>query len=91
MIRLVRPKIKYKSSRYDEDVVRLQEAAKALGYVVTKEDMRAAWESWSESFAAGWLGLPEGARYVKGSSPDEAVQEAVKDLIYYNYLVEEME
>ena len=44
---------------YQHDVERIVRIAATRGYILSPADAQAAWEAYSESMAAGWLGLPE--------------------------------
>jgi hypothetical protein len=45
--------------RYPEDVQRIQMVALSHGVVLSARDAEAAWDSYSDDMAAGWMGLPE--------------------------------
>lgn len=46
---------------YPDDCARIQRVAKAAGYDITLAVACGIWELYSESFAAGWMGLEDDA------------------------------
>ena len=44
---------------YREDVKEIVEACKRRGLIITPEEGYKAWGNYSDSMAAGWMGLPE--------------------------------
>jgi hypothetical protein len=45
--------------RYPEDCRRIVEVAGAAGYSVSPWEAEAIWDAYSDSMAAGWMGLPD--------------------------------
>lgn len=45
--------------RYPGDVARIQRVAMAHGFVLTPMQAEQVWDLYSDSMAAGWMGLPE--------------------------------
>ncbi len=60
---------------YQHDVERIVRVLASQGYYVSESDARAAWDRYSDMFAAGWLMLPESddelARAVLGSLEED--------------------
>jgi hypothetical protein len=46
------------SFEYEDDIEEMQRVLIANGYEASREDLIACWLDYSESFAAGWMGLP---------------------------------
>jgi hypothetical protein len=57
MIKLVR------KPDYEPGTDRLVEACKNAGYEVSHEDAQWAWEEYSDSMCAGWLGIDEEQKF----------------------------
>jgi hypothetical protein len=47
------------SPRYPADVRRIREVALRHGVTLDDDQAEAAWENYSDSMAAGWMGLPD--------------------------------
>jgi hypothetical protein len=70
--------------RYLEDVSRIVGACFRMGWIVTPKEAYHAWSDYSDSMAAGWMGLPE--PFDDGESPwkctldecDKTILEIVK-------------
>jgi len=58
MIRRIESKPK-QLHRCHNDVIRLQAVILQNGYEADYEDAANIWEDYSDSYAAGWLGLPD--------------------------------
>lgn len=58
-MRMMRFKTERDDYRYPWDVAKIQSALAANGIFVPSGDCHAAWEAYSESMCAGWLGLPD--------------------------------
>ncbi len=56
---------------YGSDIDRIVQIYKDRGYELTRTDARLAWEAFSDSMAAGWLGL---------GSDDEVFSDTVNHL-----------
>ena len=47
------------TSPYQRDINRIVSVCQDRGYVISPEDAQTVWETYSESMAAGWMGLPD--------------------------------
>ena len=44
--------------RHERDLLLLQQAVLNVGYYYTLEEIEGAWDRYSDSMAAGWMGFP---------------------------------
>ena len=58
MVRLV-IKDQHRSNFYDADVTRIKKVFEDRGYEITRHDAYEAWDYYSSSMCAGWMGLPK--------------------------------
>lgn len=47
------------NSRYPEDIIRIMKVAIDVNILLTPEEADMVWTEHSNSYAAGWLGLPD--------------------------------
>lgn len=47
------------NSRYPEDIIRIMKVAIDVNILLTPEEAEMVWTEHSNSYAAGWLGLPD--------------------------------
>jgi len=67
-MKLIKIKSEYKNySDYEDDIKKIKNALKNAGYFATREQCITLWEMYSETYAAGWLGLPESDNLIVGS------------------------
>jgi hypothetical protein len=48
-----------RAPRYPDDCKRIAEVALKAGYAVSMWEAEAIWDAYSDSMAAGWMGLPD--------------------------------
>jgi hypothetical protein len=46
------------SFEYEDDIEEMQRVLIANGYEASRDDLIACWTDYSDSYAAGWMGLP---------------------------------
>ena len=69
-LKFVKPEYLSTAFRWDEDVFRIINICHIKGYEISSNDAKAAWEEYSDDFAACWLTL---------SDKDDDVFEVVMD------------
>lgn len=52
------------SSYFNHDIERIVRACESYGFSISPTCAQLAWEAYSESFAAGWLNLPDDDREI---------------------------
>jgi hypothetical protein len=65
---------KLKPIRHEGDVAIIVRIIKKNGYDISPYDAQMAWEDYSDSMAAGWMGLPES---------DAEVWDSIRPYLYF--------